>query len=832
MFKNYLTTAFRNIIRHRLYSAINVIGLAVGLAACVLIMLFVRDELSYDTHWRDAERIVQMNTGFSMPGTAPSVSARVSGRAKEALSVYFADDMEAITRINRLRTVVQRDGTVHSDTVHWADPGLLDVFDLTPIAGDLRAALSDNASLAVSESFARKYFGDAVPIGEVLTLTVYDLQRDYRVAAVFEDLPHSTTLEFQALAMIDEGDFAAQSWEFADWFSANGWTYIKLREGVSVEAFNAQLKTFVDSNIAVPSWLSTEPGVTASDFMNYVVQSLTEVQLDAIGTGLMKPGGAQQKVMAFASIAGLILLVACINFINLSTARATQRAREVALRKVLGANRRQLMTQFLGETSLMVFGALILGLVLVELVLPTFGGLLDKRLALDFFDGDMLIALAGLTVMIGVLAGTYPALVLSGFLPARVLKANKSAETKGSSRLRYGLVVFQFAVSIGLIVATGVTFGQMYYASNMDLGYNKDGLISVLNVGRKDAAPVRETLRQQIAQLPGVTSVGGVLSWPGGNASINRTMRVPGGQSDNVSIGLQEIDYDFIRTYEVPLLAGRNYDRSRSSDGMPPRDALSGGSVPEGSVILNRLAVAELGLGSVQEAVGRRIRIERGRAEDGSQLYADLRIVGVVGDMLFHRPRGERIAEAYYLENSNARSLSVRFEGDPQQLVQQIAGLWQSHAPAVPFQYEFVEDVIADKFTTERHLAALLGTFAALTIFVACFGLYGLASFTAERRTKEIGVRKVLGATVADIVRLLVWQFSKPVLLANLIAWPVAIWSMMRWLETYPYRMDFWYLVPLCILASMTTLAVAWVTVGSNAARVARTNPIKALRYE
>jgi len=830
MFRNYLITAFRNLFRHKLYSAINVIGLAVGLAACILIMLFVRDELSYDTQWKNADRIHQLYTGFNFPGSSPVVSSRVSGRAKEALTAYFSEDIEHAVRFNRMRSVMQRGDSVFSETIHWTDPDVLNVFDLTPVSGDLQAALNDNASLAVSESFAAKHFGNADPIGETVTLTVYELQRDYRIAAIFKDLPHNTTLQFQALAMIDETDFEGQSWEFADWFSANGWTYLKLQPGVSAERISERLKSFVDTNIEVPGWLSKDAGAKASDYMSYQVQPLADVQLAAIGVAHMKPAGAQVKVIAFASIAGLILLVACINFVNLSTAKAAQRAREVALRKVMGAGRGQLIVQFLGESLLLVAFALLMGLVLVELTLPMFGSFLGKEIALKYLDGTSVAVFIGIVTLIGILAGAYPALVLSGFLPARVLKANKSAEMAGSSRLRYGLVVFQFAISIGLIVATGVIYGQMYYATNMDLGYDKDQLLTINNVGSKDVQNARDAFKREIERLPGVSSVAGVLSWPGGNADIARSLSVSDG--DSVSIGLQNIDYNFLDTYRLPLLAGRNYDRARSTDGMPSAQGALSGSVLQGSILLNELAASDLGLGSPAEAVGKSVRLNAGRNEAGDMIPADLEVIGVVPDMLFHAPRGERSSEAYYLSDGNFRSFAVRFEGDPQVLVTQIGALWSSMVPTVPFQYEFVDDVVAEQFLTERHLAILLGTFALLAIVIACLGLYGLASFTAQRRTKEIGVRKVLGATVMDIVQLLVWQFSKPVLLANLIAWPVAVWSMMRWLETFPYRMDFWYLVPLCALASITTLAVAWATVGSNAAKVARTNPIQALRYE
>ncbi len=832
MFQNYIKMAFRSFLRNKLFSAINVIGLAIGLAACILIMLFVRDEFSYDTQWANADKIYQVNTTFSFPGGAPETSSRVSGRARNQLALSFPNEIEAAARINRMDVIATIGENIYNDKIHWADPELLDIFNFEVVAGDMRQALSDNASIAINESLANKYFGDQNPIGQAIELRVYDLQRDYRVAAVMKDLPHNTALTFQALVMIDEADFEGYSWEFTDWYSANGWTFLKLHEGVQAEHLDSRFPSFVNSNIEVPPYVSTEKGVKASDYWNYSVQKLTDVHLRAIGDGQMKSGSDFVKVASFITIAGLILLIACVNFINLSTAKATKRAKEVALRKVLGANRGQLVVQYLGESMLLVFVSLLLGLVIVEAVLPSFAGFLEKALYLDYSDGTLLQTLVALVVGVGTLAGLYPAFVIAGAKPGHVLKANKSSDTNGSSALRQGLVVFQFAISIGLIIATGVTYGQMQYATNMDIGYNKKNLLSIMNVGRDGAVDSKETLLEEVSRMPGVTAAALAGFRPAGNFGVNRSVKLPNDSSKGISLSNQLVDHDFFETFEIELLAGRTYDEARLADGLPSKDGAKPGDLLEGTVVLNRAAVRKIGYGTPDQAIGKDVRVSVGSV-DGETIYADLEIMGVVSDMLFHRPREEKKAEAYYLEREGWKgSLVVRFYGDAGPLLAQVETLWKSLVPTLPFQYEFVDDVVNASFEREQHLAMLLGVFAMLAVAIACLGLYGLASFTAERRTKEIGVRKVLGATVIDIVRLLVWQFSKPVLLANLIAWPVAAWSMIGWLETFPYRMELWYLAPLCLIAGMTTLAIAWATVGGNAAKVARTNPIKALRYE
>jgi len=811
---------------------INIVGLAVGLAACILIMLFVRDEFSYDTQWQNAESIYQVNTTLSFPGRPPSTLSRVTGNAKDALSLYFPEQISAVARINRMNVITQLGDNVFSEKIHWTDPGLLEIFDFTTLAGNMEKALGDNASIAINESLAKKYFGDNNPIGQTIGLSVYELDRDYQVAAVFEDLPHNTTLDFQALVMIDEGDFESAFWEFSHWYSHNGWTFLKLNPGVIADDINSQLPAFVDATIAVPSFYSTDDNAVTSDFLNFTAQKLSDVQLNALGQAPMKPLGDRVKVMVFVMIAGLILLVACINFINLSTARATMRSRDVAVRKVLGAQRGQLFVQYLGESVVLTLFALVLGLVVVELALPVFSEFLGKDLAVDYGDSALLMTLAALVLGVGIVAGAYPAIVITGSRPAYVLKANKSADTSGSISLRQGLVVFQFAISIGLIIATGVIYGQMHYTTNMDIGYNKNNLLSILNIEREAAADIRDTLRNEISRMPGVTnvSIGGFR--PAGNFDVNRPISIPGQGSESISMGNQFVDYDFFETYQIPLLAGRHYDRARATDGLPSRQGIRPGDAPKGTGIFNQLAITKLGYGTPQEAIGKSVQVMIGQI-DGEAISADVEIIGVVADMAFHQPRSEKKPEGYYLDKTGFQgSLVARFDGDPTLLAERIGVLWKSLAPTLPFQYEFVEDVVDASFTRELHLSMLMGVFSLLAIAIASLGLYGLASFTAERRTKEIGLRKVLGATVRDIVQLLIWQFSKPVLLANVIAWPIAVWSMTQWLETFPYRMDFWYLVPLCALASMTTLAVAWATVGSNAAKVARTNPIKALRYE
>lgn len=826
MFQNYISVALRNLYKHKLYSAINIIGLAVGLAACILIMLFVRDELSYDKFWSNADRIYRLNTTFSPPGREPFVTVSAQGPTKHALKSYFPEDVDKVTRFNSMRVVLQKQDDVFSEQVMWTDTETIDIFDFDVVAGDLRQSMNDNASLAINETFAHKYFGDTNPIGQTLTLSVYNLKRDYRIGAVFKDLPHNTVLEFQAMAMIDEKDFVDQEWEFSQWFSVNNYVYFTLKPGTSIEPVNQRLDAFANNFIEISN---TSLDGSASDFVHYSTQPMTAIQLDPAGArdGEMKPTGNMTTVLTFSAIAGLILVIACINFMNLATAKSTQRAREVALRKVLGAKRGQLVMQFLGESILIAVIGLVFGIVLVELTLPSFGDFVGKELAFNYLDGITILSLMGLIGVVGILGGVYPALILSGFRPAHVLKANKSSESSGSVRLRSVLVVMQFAISIALIVSTGVVYGQKLYATNMDPGFNKENLLVIRNTARNGAADKREALKEQVKRLPGVKMVAYSSDAPSSGNENNTTVNIPSEEGDrSVLIGLHRVDYEFFDTYEIDFLAGRPYSRDYALDMRPRVEDMPEGTTVQGNLIVNEGAVRRFGFASPQDAIGKMVRL------GGGSRQAEMTIVGVIHDIKFQSLKAVMRPEMYILSPDDFSNLNIRFEGNPAELVSRIENVWKSMITEVPFAYDYVDEIMSEEFTREEDQSILLAIFAGLAVVIACLGLYGLASFTAERRTKEIGIRKVMGASVFDIVRLLLWQFSKPVLLANLIAWPLAAWGMLAWLESFPYRIEAWVLVPLCLVAGIIALTIAWVTVGGNAARIARSNPIDALRYE
>ena len=523
MFENYVRVAIRNLFNNRLYSIINIVGLAVGLAACILISLFVRDELSYDKHWANADNLYRLHTTFIVPGREPFVGVVSAGPAKAALKNYFDDEIVATTRFSEIWPVITYEGKAFSENVHWTDPETADMFDLNVLSGDLKQTLNDNSSLAISASFSRKHFGTTASVGEIVTVSAFEMKRDFRIGAVFEDLPHNTVLSFQALAMIDEADWLSEKWLFSHWFSTNNHLFFQLKEGASIDGINNRIDAFADHGIDIPAEAIAGADTPTSDFIKLSTISIKDIQLDAVGGGEMKPTGSRTTVSIFSAIAALTLFIACINFMNLATSRSTQRAREVALRKVMGARRSQLISQFMGESIIIALIGLLVGVVLVELVLPAYSNFLGKELVFSYTDTITLGILAGLVLVVGLVGGVYPALVLSGFRPARVLKANKSAESSGSAMLRNILVVFQFTISIALITATATVYAQMLYATSMDPGFKKDNLLSIMGANRAGAAEKQEALREQLLAISGVTHVALSSERPFGGNENNRT---------------------------------------------------------------------------------------------------------------------------------------------------------------------------------------------------------------------------------------------------------------------------------------------------------------------
>lgn len=825
MWHRYLTIALRLLARNRIYAAINIGGLALGLAGCLLILNYVRYERSYDGWLPESDRIYQVQSTIHPPGQ-PLVHTQTSPYPlREMLGVAFPQ-VETITSVSPGKTVTEQDGQpifIDSTTV---DATFFQVFALPFAQGSAATALRDTNSIVLTQSEAMRQFGTADALGKLLSLGAGSGKRDYRVSGVLRDLPRNTSLK---LSLLFREDPAQTS--YRGWGNLNQQHYVKLRRNAAgtadAAAINAGLPAWEKRTI--PDEMIDGKNATMSDLFDFRLTALGDVHLGTIQEGALVPGGDPRALATFAIVALLTLGMAVMNFINLSTARATQRAREVALRKVLGASRGQLIVQFLGESLVMALVAMLLALTIVELATPWLSAWIGANLRIAYLGPDgMFWHALGLFAATGMLGGLYPAFYLSRFQPAEVLRANKSSvETPGNGRFRTALVLFQFAVAIGLIASTWVIYAQTRYVETVDPGYRRDGLIQIANAWRFTQGSEYEAARTELLKIPGVTGIGRTGLGLGSPLKSIRLMQGPGvpAYGNYVSMGLYAIDAELLPTLGITPLTGRLLgerfaaDRARSPEGK---------IVPERSVnvVLNRAATIAFGYRSPQAAIGQNVRI----AIAGDFLIPAT-IVGVVDNSRFRTARDAIEPTVYAYDPPQTSIVLVRYANvRPGEVMAALNKVWRRFEPEIPFEARYVDDIVRELYAADRARGALFAGFSALAVLIACLGLYSLASFATERRTKEVGIRKVLGAKVRDIVRLLAWQFSKPVVLANLIAWPVAWWAMREWLNGFDIR------IPLTpgpfVLAGLLALAIAIVTVAGQSLRVAHTNPIHALRYE
>ena len=837
VFKNYFKATIKHLVNSKLFSAINVLGLAIGLTACSLIALYVQDETSYDRHWTNAERIFRVNTTIDRTGSSRGTVNVTSAAALPALRRYFADELElgaySVFKGNEIRIGDRR----FDETILEVDRELIDIFELETVAGSLEAALEEPNRIALSAALAERLFAGEDALDQTLTLVDSDGNvADYRVGAVYRLPPGNTVLDLPA---ITRHDATARPYMMS-WGILSGPTYVQLAPGVDVADIHSRMAAFVDQNVDISSMMAG-PDVAPSDRVAFSFQNIADAYLYSPGAG----GGNATMVFAFSAVAALVLLIACFNFMILTTAKATQRAKEVAIRKIIGASRAQLIVQFLGESFLLALVSMLCSLALVEVMLPLFESLVGRSLEIPYSDPRVYLSLLALLGVVGLTSGLYPAFVLSHFRPAGTLSAHRLTEAQGSVSLRGVLVVFQFTVSIALIIATTVIYAQVQYTVNRDPGFDKENLLvigSLLRVdnpiSRSNRGGRKETLRREIAALSEVTSVGLSVHQPGQTFGLS-TITVPftllEGGSGAQPISILGVDAGFLGAYETPLIAGRDFDedRDRESRLFPWRSfdvsAVDPAATSTSNVIINASAARLLGFAEAADAIGRQLR----SGNSGFTALAETAtIIGVVADTQFFSLRTEPRPEVYVFSPAFADVLTVRFRGSPQTLLAAVRDIWQAWAGDEPLAASFVDQNLLEQFDRERTEGRVLVSFAALAILVACLGLFGSASFTVDRRTKEIGIRKVFGAEVREVVGLLLWQFSRPVIIANLLAWPAALWALMNWLERFPYRIETWLLAPICLAAGLVALVIAWLTVAGSSIRVAAANPIHALRYE
>jgi putative ABC transport system permease protein len=822
MWRNYLTIGLRNFIGNKLFSIINVFGLAVGLASVIVIGLYVKYESSYDRFFPDSDRIYRVMTDlYPVNGQQQRKMATNYYPAADLLKADFPEVVE-VARLLQSRGVLardDRDDLLFSEPgLYYADAAVFRIFRFEWLQGDPATALDEPNSVVITERIARKYFGNEDALGRRLKLV--SRGRDLQVTGVIRDLPANSHMAPTIITNLDImidflGEDVRSSWRRANAFH----TYVKLAAGANIGTVASGLPAFLNRHVAEDA--SSRMGMTTIPVSDIHLRSTREQEL--------RPPGSMAAVLSLTAVALGILLIATVNFMNLATARSMLRAKEVGVRKAVGAERRHLIVQFLGESIGMTLVAASSAIAIVEVVLPAFEVFSGMTLSFDLLrDTGLAAGLLALVLVVGCLAGTYPAFYLSSFKPARVLRG-RVAGGPGDLLFRNLLVVLQFSIAIVLVVATAVVALQNRYTSQLDLGFDTEQVVVI--TATQGLTKQWETLKNELLQHPGITQAAAASTVPGSPLGIGNAAEAKSSRDvEPHELWRIYVDYGFFETYNIHLLAGRLFSEEFAADRMPIVWPPSQAPL-EGNFVLNASAAREFGW-KPEEAIGQAFEVR-----DTGQLLTG-HIVGVVADSHFESLRIDVKPLAFYLappgQWANVPVFSyavVRITGDNlRDTLDHIDRAWRSVTPDAPVDRSFLGDRINAFYQQDKRLGQLLSSFAALAILVACLGLFGLATFNAQRRMKEIGIRKVMGGSVWRIVLLLTNDFSKLVLLSNVIAWPVAYFAMNRWLENFAYRID---LTPLIFVASgVIASGIAWVTVGGTAAKAASAKPVLALRYE
>ena len=808
MLKNYLKIALRNLLKYKAYSFLNIAGLAIGLVCCALIMLYVRDELSYDRFHQNANRIYRVILDAGIGGTfvrtattsAPMAATLVQEFPEVALAARFWQNQ---------RTLISYGDKRFYEEFNWADSTVFAMLSFPLVQGDPKTALAQPHTLVISEALAQKYFGNENAMGKVLR---YDNRVDYKITGVMKNLPRQSHFRFDLLGSM----LSLPEGSSPRWVSNSFYTYILLQPGAApaqLEAkFPAMIRKFVAPQMQQALGKSFDEALAAGAKWDYELQALPDIYLHSNTQHELGTTSDVKYVYILSAIAVFVLLIAGINFMNLATARSANRAKEVGMRKVLGSFRGQLIKQFLSESVLLAALALLIALAAIDLLLPLFNQLAGKELVLGTrANAGFFLSLLGITLGVGLLAGVYPAFVLSAFQPVLVLKGSLRAGAK-SPWLRSTLVVAQFAISIVLLIGTGVVFKQLEHMRTMRLGFNKEQLV-VLPIESREAQGRYESFRAELLAHPNVLAVAASDVVPGrfeGDDAFR-----PEGAPAEVAYPLERlrVSHDFLSTFEMEIMTGRGFSRDFASD-------------TAAAVMINETAARRMGM-TPENAVGKRL-VGLGAAAGETVVRT---IIGVVKDFHFESMHREIKPVVIFMQADRLWRVSVRLR--PENIPATLAFLqekWQAFEPGYPGRYLFLDEDFGRLFQKEERQAKIFGNFTIVAIVIACLGLFGLASFIAEQRTKEIGVRKVLGASVQGIVLLLSKDFTILVGIAFLLAAPLAYFAMQHWLQDFAYRTD----LPLgvFILAGLLALLIAWLTVSYQAMKAALTNPVEALRYE
>ncbi|MDP5081402.1 MAG: ABC transporter permease [Winogradskyella sp.] len=810
MIKNYFKIAWRNLIKNKGFTAINIIGLSLGIGCFIMISMFVIDELSYDRYHEKADRIYRINSDIIFGGTEMSMAVS-SDPMGEALKTDYPE-VENYVRFYATqgsKLIKKGNEYINESAVTHADSTLFNVFTLPVILGDTKTALNEPNTVVISETIAKRYFGSPqLAIGQMLETDDND-KTLYKVTSVIEDMPRNSQFKFDFFFSMANVDY-----DFGNYLSHNFHTYVLLKEGTDYILFNRNFNDIINKYL-MPQASQFMQVDNLEDFeasgnkIEYSLIPLTDIHLKSSRGAELGANGNMQYVYIFSATALFILLIACINFVNLTTAKSSSRAKEVGIRKVLGSEKKALVLQFLTESTLIAIIALFVGLVFLWLSLGWFNDMSGKDMRMSSLLNPLfLIFICVLPFIVGGLAGTYPAFFLSSFQPIKVLKG-KLVSGSNRNTFRNFLVVFQFATSIILIVGTIVIYKQLGHIQNSNLGFNKDQVVVVGNSGL--SREKRQSLKNEIEQLTEVKAASFAGFLPVGSSSRSDTTfstETVMTESNGFNMQYWDIDYDYIETIGMEIKSGRNFSPNFGADST--------------AIILNETAVK---LAGYTNPIGKKLYTTNGN----NQLVVKT-IIGVVKNFNYASLR-ENVGALSFTLGNNSWETAFRFStNDVGSLLSKIESKYKAAAPGMPFKYEFLDEAFDNMYRQERRVGTVALAFAILAIIIACLGLFGLATFIAEQRTKEIGIRKVLGASVANIIKMLSKDFVKLVLLAFVIGAPIAWWFMNKWLQDFAFRIDLSWSI--FAVTGILAVLVAVITLSFQAIKAAIANPVDSLKTE
>jgi putative ABC transport system permease protein len=810
MYKNYLKIAIRNMLRSKAYSVINVLGLAIGMAATIIILLFVQNEMSYDKYHENSDRIYRVSRAWLNEDGEESLHlGQVAPPFGPLLKSDFDGIIEQSARIMSMSFLVKAgDKAIEEDNIYFADAEVFKVFSWNVLEGDLSTALDLPNSIVITESTAKKYFAEKSPIGETMSLGTQFLPQpiEVKVTAVIEDIPENTHFHadfFAPMAPV-EAFYGGRENFMSNYGSNNFATYLLLKEGYPYQQLQDSLGSFIDKHFGLNS-----SGELPSVNNKLKLWPLTSIHLNSHLDSELEANGDIAYVYLYTIVALFILIIACINFINLATARSAKRAREVGMRKVMGAYRSMLIKQFITESLVFAILSLVIAVLMVYSVLPWFNDFSQKQLSLNFIDNQFLVLIVlGITIITGFIAGSYPAFYLSAFKPVDTLKG-EMISGNAKFNLRSALVVFQFALSIVLLIGVGVVNDQLEYVKSKDLGFD-DHRVLVLPTSQKIINEY-ESVKTTLLQHAGISKValasripsGRLLDSQGAAAEVDDEMK-------QLTFRIADIhtDHDYFKTLDAPIIAGRDFDRDLASDSLE-------------AFVLNESSVRTIGWKSNDEAVGKKFNY------GGRQGY----VIGVVKDFHFESLHQEIAPMVFLITSGRSRRILVKLEDDKvDETMSYLQEQWAFMRPGYPFSSFFIDARFDEQYANEDRLAQLVTYFSGFAVIIGMLGLFGLASFTAEQRFKEIGIRKVLGASIGEILMLLTKGFTVLVFIGFIIAVPISYFLMNKWLATFAYHGSVsWVTI---IIAGMIAILLAWITVGFQTFKAARSNPIDSIQYE